>query len=70
MNVENHLRCHVVGRATPFLLYVGSECEPYYGRTIYQRLMTKYPCHECQRNCDSEGYNATQRVMKNKGIMK
>lgn len=70
MNVENHLRCHAVGQATPFLLYVGSECDPNYGRTIYQRLMDKYPDHECQRNCDGEGYNATQRIMENRGLMK
>lgn len=70
MNVENHLRCHAVGQATPFLLYVGSECDPNYGRVIYQRLMDKYPDHECQRNCDGEGYNATQRIMKNRGLMK
>ena len=67
--LSNHLRCQTVGQVTPFLLYVGSECEPDYGRKIYRQLMAKYPNHECERNCDSKGYNATQRILKNRGLM-
>lgn len=68
-NVENHIRCYPVGIPTPFLYYVGCECEPEEGRRIYQRLMRTFPDHECQRNCDSSGYNATQRVLKDAGLM-
>lgn len=66
---KNSMRCAVVGTPTPFLLYVGSPCEPEEGRLIYQRLIAANPNHECERNCDSSGYNATQRKMKDAGLM-
>ena len=68
--VKNSIRCSPVGIPTSFLLYVGSECEPEQGIEIYNRLIQKYPDHECQRNLDSEGYNPTQRILQKKGLMK
>ena len=68
--VPNSVRCAPVGTPTPFMLYVGCECSPQDGRNIYNRLIDEFPDHECQRNCDSRGYNATQRMMKEKGLMK
>ena len=65
----NQQRCYPVGTPTAFLYYVGCPCEPEEGRKIYQNLMRAYPDHECQRNCDSSGLNATQRVMKELGVM-
>ena len=69
-DVPNSIRCSPVGTPTPFMLYVGCECSPSQGRVIYNRLIDEYPDHECQRNCDSQGYNATQRKMKDRGLMK
>ena len=68
--VKNSIRCSPVGVPTPFLLYVGSECDPEKGKEIYRNLIKQYPDHECQRNVDSEGYSETQRVMKNAGLMR
>lgn len=67
---KNSERCAIVGTPTPFLLYVGSPCDPEEGRRIYQKLIAAMPDHECQRNCDSSGYNATQRRMKEAGLMR
>lgn len=67
--VPNRVRCQPVGQATPFLLYVGCECEPENGRLIYRNLLQRYPHHECERNCDASGMNATQRVMRDMGLM-
>ncbi len=67
---KNSVRCAIVGTPTPFLLYVGSPCDPEEGRHIYQKLISAIPDHECQRNCDSKGYNATQKKMKDAGLMK
>ena len=68
-NVPNSVRCAPVGTPTPFMLYVGCECEAQGGRHIYNKLMRDFPRHECERNCDNSGYNATQRMMKDKGLM-
>lgn len=65
----NSVRCAPVGTPTPFMLYVGCECAPQNGRNIYNHLIAEFPDHECQRNCDGSGYNATQRMMKDKGLM-
>ena len=67
---KNSIRCAVVGIPTPFLLYVGSPCEPEKGKHIYQKLIADIPNHECQRNCDSNGYNSTQKKLKQAGLMK
>lgn len=69
-NHPNSVRCAPVGTPTPFMLYIGCECSPMNGRNIYNRLVAEFPDHECQRNCDGSGYNATQRMMKDKGLMK
>lgn len=68
-NVPNSTRCAPVGTPTPFLLYVGSECEAEQGRLIYNRLIEQYPNHECERNCDKSGLNDTQRIMKQMDLM-
>lgn len=65
----NSVRCAPVGTPTPFMLYVGCECAPQNGRNIYNRLIDEFPDHECQRNCDSRGVNATQRRMMEEGLM-
>lgn len=67
--VPNSIRCQPVGQATPFLLYIGCECSPDEGRIIYNNLIYKYPGHECERKCDSSGLNATQRMMREVGLM-
>lgn len=66
--VPNSARCYPVGMATPFLLYIGCECDPEEGRKIFNKLMWKYPDHECQRNCDASGLNATQKLMREAGL--
>lgn len=68
-NISNSVRCQTVGTPTPFLLYVGTECDADKAREVYNDLMRKYPDHECQRNCDREGLNATQRILKEQGLM-
>ncbi len=65
----NTARCAAVGTPTPFLLYVGAPCEPEEGKAIYKHLIDKYPRHECQRNLEADGFNATQRCMKEAGLM-
>lgn len=66
--VPNSARCYPVGLATPFMLYIGSECDPEEGRTFYNNLIRKYPGHECERNCDASGLNATQKAMRDAGL--
>lgn len=44
--VPNSTRCYPVGKATPFLLYIGAECSPAEGVKIYQNLMRDYPQHD------------------------
>lgn len=66
----NSIRCSPVGTPTPFLLYVGCPCDAEKGKDMYNRLVRQYPDHECQRNVDKSGYNATQRKMKEAGVMK
>lgn len=65
----NRARCCPVGKPTDFFLYIGCECEPDDARRIYQKLIARYPGHECERNCNAEGLNATQRVMREAGLM-
>ena len=67
--LRNRDRCTPVGTPTPFMLYIGCECEPEQGRAIYRNLMKDYPDHECERNCDENGWNAMQKLMKEKGLM-
>lgn len=67
--VKNRQRCYPVGTPTPFLYYVGSPCDPEEGRRIYCRLMQSFPGHECERNCDANGMNATQRILAQRGLM-
>jgi len=66
---KNSVRCYPVGQATPLLFYIGSVCDPNDGRRVYNALMRKYPNHECERNCDADGYNETQKMMKQNGLM-
>lgn len=68
-NVPNRVRCAPVGTPTPFLLYVGCECDAERGREIYNQLLKRYPNHECERNCDRNGLNETQRIIRSYGVM-
>lgn len=70
LNVKNSIRCYPVGTPTPIMFYVGSECDSEEGRLIYQRLMKEFPNHKIERNCDNKGYNPTQRILKEQGLMK
>lgn len=67
--VKNSVRCFPVGVPTPIMLYIGCECDPAQGRIIYNRLICEYPRHKCERNCDARGLNATQRILKSRGLM-
>lgn len=69
MKLENHIRCQLVGLPSPELFYVGTECSPKKGIEIWQKLLVKYPLHETQRNCDSEGFNETQRCLQKSGVI-
>ena len=66
---KNSQRCGPIGQPTPFLLYIGSECDPDEGRAIYNDLMAKYPDHECEESCDENGVNPTQRLMIQHGLI-
>jgi len=67
--VENSIRCSPVGTPTPFLFYIGCECEPDKGREIYRNLIQQYPNHECKRNVDEDGYTDAQKIMRDRGLM-
>lgn len=67
--MKNRIRCAPVGIPTNFLLYIGCECEPYDGINIYKELMTRFPDHECQRNCDRNGLNMMQKKLMQMGLM-
>lgn len=66
---KNSIRCCPVGKATDFLFYVGAKCEADRGRYEYQRLMKEFPNHECERNCNADGLNRTQKMFKENGLM-
>lgn len=68
-NVPNSIRCSPVGIPTSIFYYVGSECDPEQGRRIYNMLVAEYPDHECQRNCNRDGINQTQAILKARGLM-
>lgn len=69
VRVPNSVRCYPVGVPTSFLLYIGCECSASGGKVLYNNLVRKYPRHECKRNCDNSDLNATQRIMRDKGLM-
>lgn len=62
------VRCSPVGKPSPMLYYIGCECEPEDGKRIYNELIKKYPVHECQRNCDTNGLNPTQKLFEKHGL--
>jgi hypothetical protein len=62
-------RCYPIGVPTPRLLYVGCKCSPEAGIVEYQRLMKKFPNHECQRNTNASGFNPTQALLAEHGLM-
>lgn len=68
-HIPNHERCFPVGTPTDYLFYVGAECDCDDGLLMYRNLMYTYPNHECQRNCDSNGFNATQKLFREAGLM-
>ena len=65
----NRIRCQIVGKPAPMLLYVGCPCDPVDAARIYRNLMRQYPNHECERNCDAAGWNPTQKLMHQHGLM-
>lgn len=67
--LPNRARCYPVGVATPPLLYIGCPCEPEEGRNIYRSLLARFPNHECEANCDGDGWNALQRKYRERGLM-
>lgn len=66
---KNSVRCYPVGKATDFLFYVGSKCEADRGRYEYQKLLKDFPNHECERNCNADGLNETQKLFKASELM-
>lgn len=66
---KNHIRCHPMGTPSSILYYVGTECAPAAGRRTYRDLIKKFPYHECQRNCDADGYNPTQKLFAECGMI-
>lgn len=68
-SVPNSSRCWPVGVPTSVFLYVGCECSPAEGRRIYSDLIRRYPGHECERNCDENGWNKMQKLLHQKGLM-
>lgn len=67
--LPNSKRCLPVGVPCPTTLYVGCPCEPEQARCIYNNLIRQYPAHECQRNCDENGWNKTQKMFREAGLM-
>lgn len=65
----NSVRCYPVGIPTNFFYYVGCECDSNKGRSMYQQLMKEYPNHEAERNVDRNGYNKTQSLFRDLGLM-
>ena len=68
-NIPNSVRCYPIGQAHSSLVYVGSLCEPKDGIKIYNKLVSKYPDHECHKNVGKDGMNITQRQLFQKGLM-
>ena len=67
--LKNRQRCIPMGTPTDGLYYIGTECEADYGRKLYRDLINKFPNHECERNCDVNGYNRTQKLFAERGLM-
>lgn len=61
-------RCAPVGMPFPFWLYVGSECTPEEGVRIYRNWVQDHPEYETRYNCDEEGRNAFQRLLRDRGV--
>lgn len=61
---KNSERCCPVGVPAPNMLYVGCECNPENGRTLYRELMKRFPEHECEANCNAKGENITQIALR------
>lgn len=62
-------RCYPLGVAPPGHLYIGSPCEPEEGVRIYQKMVQMYPDHLSIRNVNAQGYNKTQWLLKQQGLM-
>lgn len=68
-NLTNTQRCFPCGVVPPTHLYIGSECDPEQGRQIFQNLTSKYPYHLSNRKVNAAGYNRTQWMLKQNGLM-
>lgn len=69
-NMTHTQRCEPVGIVPPTHLYIGSECEPQSGIALYHKLTTQHPRHISIRNVNASGYNRTQWMLKQRGLMK
>lgn len=65
----NSVRCQQVGTPSINYLYVGCPCPPDAGKLIYNNMMRRYPNHPTARNVDKQGFNPTQRMLKDQGLM-
>lgn len=67
-NEKNSVVCYPVGKPSPFMFYIGCECDANEGRKIYRQLMQQFPDHKVDRT-DKQGLNHTQRKLKEEGLM-
>lgn len=63
--ITNSQRCKPCGKPVENMLYIGSECKDGNdARNIYKQLIKRYPNHEAEANCDNNGENEGQRLIK------
>lgn len=67
--IPNSIRCTPVGQVFPDWLYVGCPCAPEDGRLIYNRLLRRYPNHECGKRVGKDSMTALQREINRLGLM-
>lgn len=62
--IPHRERCYPCGVPCAGMFYVGAECKSGDdARNFYRKLMKKFPNHECESNCNSDGTNETQRAL-------
>ena len=68
-NLSHAQRCYPCGVLPPTHLYIGCECDPQTGIQMYRNLVERFVDHQCIRNLNTNGYNPTQWILKQKGLM-